>query len=325
MNPITVTFNIDRNSAILAGNSQHGKVTFVLDPGDLSPEQRKELTMCSTDKEGALDLQHFIYPGPSAGTYMSHDLPKIADDDPAHAVELLDARIRIRAEKDKEVDAERAQKQAERQEALRKFLSKPAEKWVDNTYFLDPKIIFPVPLKATDDELRPGGDGHEHFLAVEAYVERVKAERQEKEKAAKKAAEQEMVSWLKEHGSELLQARHEDGYDWKALANSEWLAVHLEAIGHAEHSIPHEGSWAKDRNRPTLKEMNFAKSLRANLEGRGVTVDMCKVVWLEPWGDDYAYEQDTRPYSPSGQPAVELDVQTPIGHVYRYILIETAG
>lgn len=146
-------------------------------------------------------------------------------------------------------------------------------------------------------------------------LRRAKQQRQEQEERLQqqqKRGEQILADWTTRHGSELLQARREEGFDWLELACQEYCQSRLAELG-IEQSVQvsktvslADGSRTYTRIRPqaepSLESIRRLKQLR-ELQDSGIHFDLvtCR--------------------SPEGRPleAVQVRLQTPLGERHTYL------
>ncbi len=121
-------------------------------------------------------------------------------------------------------EGKRADKiEAERREAQRIVDIKDTHERIVNNPAEAAKYFHLVVEPMYKSNLQHLGWDEETYKYVVAEKTRVKAEA-----AAKSEAEKAMLgAWVDEHGSELVQLRKEDGYNWVKMALEEWVMAHV--------------------------------------------------------------------------------------------------
>ena len=126
---------------------------------------------------------------------------------------------------------------------------------------------------------------------------------------ADEEAQARLRAWAEAHGTELLRARIEDGYDWQSLARREYCLGVLAAGAETERAVSPEaaGVVVEDRDRPDLEEIQAARRIEA-LDG----VKSARVVLLGRAEDWTGY--------PETVSAVQAEIQAPDGQACEYCL-----
>jgi hypothetical protein len=130
------------------------------------------------------------------------------------------------------------------------------------------------------------------------------AEAQRQADQRKAQAEERLREWALEHGSELVKARLEDGYQWTGLARREYAASVVEQVRCGLADAPEFKGEAEDREAPTLAEIQALRNVRAAIKAAGLAVE-ANICWLVPEGEG---EQAVEPHS-----EIELTITCPDG------------
>jgi hypothetical protein len=165
--------------------------------------------------------------------------------------------------------------------------------------------------------------------AIDARLRQERANREDAmwraaEVLKKQAQENEarLRDWATGHGSELLRARIEEGFDWEGLAQTEFSAW---VLGTSRDTT--QASWRKVADeervrfhaRPTLGEIEALRGARAQYDGRPVSLSL---VWVtreeDPDGAD-ADSGDTPSTIQRGRCMLSADVTTPDGLVVTWL------
>jgi hypothetical protein len=244
MEKIRASYEINKNSAILAGRSEYGRVVVTVDPGALSPAQREELTKCRRTADGAVILLDSNVDLSSSSADPS--LPIFCAESSSAVAELLDARIAIR-------EARKLREQAQRVEYLESL--RTPENWLRKrtghigsaaTLFQDLRIQYPdledLDVSSTaayvreisrpyasDDISLPAGEEENVRAAAQELADEINApiladcrakltERYEALRAEADAAAEttkrrtdQITTWVQDHGSDNQQKRFSVG------------------------------------------------------------------------------------------------------------------
>lgn len=315
---------VDRAAAIRGGYNQSGEVPIEIDPAQLTPEDR-DLLARFTDGENKIK---------DGGNWITAQAPTI--EAALTALRAWDEKIRqIEAERREKEEQELREKEEYTAESLRlrrtsgapgnlspdygrygRGLNYAAKRWNE--------------LKAVNSE---EWKRWEEEIAAEnkRFNEQQKAEREAQEKAAekrKRAGEKMLREWALKHGSELLRARLEEGYNWIGLAQEEYAdAVAARVAGSLTPAETPDGYTVGDnekRQSPTLAEIQSLRALRNRIGSDNMSDQICaELVYVsyEPTRDDDGYEYEDADADPIKRSELELRLSTPDGSTqYRYYL-----
>jgi hypothetical protein len=129
---------------------------------------------------------------------------------------------------------------------------------------------------------------------------RQEAEEQERKRKERERGIENLRAWAIENGSELLRARIEEGFEWIDLAKKEYALQFLSDFEIV--SLPREGE-IKERNKPSIEEINALRSVRNALGDKG----RARLVRLVTYDESVTL--------------VEVEVETPVGKKVLYVKI----
>lgn len=218
MNPITVSIDISRAAAILAGKTHYGPTIVTVDPSKLTPEQREELAglpvISRGSDAGALDLRaaHGMMPG------YTTPIVQATQDTIARALdEHRAARLAHKAKQEADSAREAQEQQGHAARTAREFIDRPASgritmcgnnSWRVATPGLAKSLLSPELLAAYEAAKQ------EAQILADDRTAKDKA-RDEAERAKMKAIEakkaQGLADFVRDHGSPLQQKRREAG------------------------------------------------------------------------------------------------------------------
>lgn len=320
-NIMKVMLHVDKVAALKAGKDRHGDVIVEVPAASLTEAQRETLALFGNYSGNA----DFRLMGDVGGKFGCNSfdvtVPLIAEATPEIVPILLDA-IAARAA---EVKAQRAAAEA----AALADREAEREAWA----------ALPV-----DDRIRLNRDGKweptrrsDGFGDLVAWTEartrcdelnaQLRARKEAEEaaaKARKEAGEAALAAWGTEHGSEWLQARIVEGFEWVKLAEREYaeavlaqLDIGLEA---ADTPEGYERDRAGDRTTPTLAEIECLRSVREKLAGESAS---CELVWAKynPESDEDDYGNRTEEIE---RCEIAIEITTPTDSIRTYYFLPTA-
>ncbi len=218
---VTITFQLSQagqKASLLAGVSGAAQQTRIVDKDCTVDCYARAIALATVDSAGVATIKGFHFYGND---------PKYKSWDYSPTTEELIADIeRVRREQAEQQAAEKAaqaQRDAERNAEFQSQIDEALR--VGPTYFLV-------------DEVGWTWRGLSGVKAVEHLAEQAKAmaaqnaaRRQAEKKAAEAAALLPLREWSLEHGSDLLRARIEGGFDWQSLARAEFVQSVIDGLG----------------------------------------------------------------------------------------------
>lgn len=265
---------IDKVEALKANNEEYGYQVVEIPATVFTDEQKEYLTQFQSQNRG-------IPCEPYADFYLDNASPYKASEATLETfVMALDAFIKER----KEIAAN---KQAAHDKLINEALETPIEKLVTNgcmyygnielceiktsfgSIMSDPRLEEKKQLvmgyvKARNEQLKRE---REEYKRKQAEKRAIEEQRSAERKAALDAAMERLKTWALGNGSELLQERINSGFDWKSLAEQEFvdsivqkmdvgLPVSLDELEH------YTADSADERRMPTLTEIKHFKRLK---------------------------------------------------------------
>lgn len=289
---VKIMVHIDKTAALLSGLDRYGPAVVEIPAADLSQEEREELTRHPADQKGRADYEVETSDSVHGRVYtISEATPETA----RMAIRVwIDARTASAAQETARLEERRLRDEA----TIQDWLQRPLEDW------LQPSEVYEKGCKYT------GYIAIYRFHLYDADLKETLAERYEaadrlakvKTAQAKAQAEQEqrqkleaLRAWAISAGSPTLQARIQDAYEWKGLAETEYGADVLRQIGLGEagRAETPDGYSAEieERTTPSLEEIQTIRALRARIgDRRDLTA---KLVWVKyTQDDDDSYDGD---------------------------------
>lgn len=270
-----IRISIDKATALKAGKDKHGRVVVDVPAESLTQEQRNELAE-QTWESREQPVADYYLDSDTTSRQASQDVAEATPD----AIRLiLDRLIAVRQKKKAAEAAEKAEKAAktaaEIAEFKQAFAKNPSVSIIEEYRKYRPAYL----LRCNHAELAT-----ENAWA-ESECERLNAERDaeekrkyEAEKAQKEAGKDALKAWSGEHGSELLKARIEDGFEWLGLAEREYANFVVASLGDEIEIPDHDTQKESERTTPTIDEIKRLRAVRNSIEGKPAKAEL---VWAE--------------------------------------------
>jgi hypothetical protein len=279
----------------------------------LTLEQRAELSGHTLSQRNTAEPAADFY---LDSVFNADVYPRFAEASPEVVPLILDALIAHRQKQE-------ADKLAKHEAAVKAWLGTPIANWVKQDYG-DFSVREYVDGNRRPEDARLAAT----LLEAEALAAKMtaelraekEAERQENERlAAIKKAEHEagvnaLREWAVAHGSELLRARIEDGFEWKGLAEQEYSRAAVDALGIDAEEVSDTPAGflyedSEERTTPTLAEIALLRRIRS----KASEFTTAKLLWIkyeaegdEDWDEDEDKEELKRC-------EVEITVRCPNG------------
>lgn len=273
-----VRISVSKVEALRAGFDRHGLVVVEVPAGSLTPEQREELGKYTYPRYGHDTSEADFFLDSREG------YPAIAEAKPEVVLVILDALIAHRR-------AEEAEKKAQHEAAVRKWLNAPVQDWVYESgggireYLSGVKRPQDDRLTERLQEAKELNEKLRQECEKQKEARRLENERNAAEaKARKEAGREALRQWALANGSKLLKARIADGFEWEGLAETEYarnvvnqIATDLEEAAGAPDG--YGDADVKERTTPTLDEITSLRNVRQRAESVKVPVEM-QLKWL---------------------------------------------
>lgn len=257
----------------------------------------------------------------TADFYIDHKTPDtVAEATAESVVAILDGIAQKKAD-------EEAEKKAKLEARVQEWLAKPIGDFVTKDNYgwskvktrCDSTYDWEIPADPRlDAKCAEAASLAEWFNSVKRDDDAQKKADRDAIDAAKKAERERgiavLANWVECFGSELAQARKEDGFEWVGLAEQEYAANLIYSIGlrnEDEETMPegYELDDEADRNTPTLAEIAFLRELRERAVRRPVTVEL-RWMKYESAEDADGYDLENEAF---GQTEAKVMVTTPTG------------
>jgi hypothetical protein len=290
---------VDKVKALRAGQDVFGYQVAELQPSNLTGSQRDELARYAANPlPGDLTL-------PGAHFFLDKDYTAIGFTE-------IDVKL--------ELDRLRRSKSEAREALVQQWLTCPLEEFLcwsgvkdrgdDSNYKVptDPRL---------DSRYAEARQAAEQRRCEREAREAEKRERSRQAYAARQAEEQAkedaLKAWALEHGTPLLQARVQDGFEWKGLARQEFadafVRAHLNGIPEAESPDWDFKFRDGDRTAPDLEEIAFLRGVRKRLQGTGAAGSLR---WVRYEAKEETGYDDYKGSRPARLTRSELLVEIPV-------------
>lgn len=263
-----------KEAAVKQGRVLPREITIIVDPADLTAEERELILKIGTPYTGST-LKMSGYENPDG-----EDLSAVFQ--------------YLRAKAEKERVAKDEAEERKRQEAQKRI--EDAKVYVAGG---EPRSIAPYNPKTGDAELD---------AAVLAEYNRREAEKQAKaeaEKQAKAEAVETLRTWALENGSEHLKDLISEGFNWQEVARKEWIAAHTPEGFVNVGDDPKFDTWYKIKNptanaiavlRETRKTNPDAMLMRVKFDD-GMHEDWVSIDLFPPAGESVSREKFIENYN----------------------------
>lgn len=125
MEKIKVLVYVSEKAAILAGRSECGRALVTIDPAELTPEQREELTLCLIKR---------VDEGDNTGDYLDvtggAGMPLVAEATPETVLMLLEARRVLRTEREQQAAEQKVRQTVAHDKRVKEWLAANVEEFL---------------------------------------------------------------------------------------------------------------------------------------------------------------------------------------------------